>query len=80
MLFIFHLCVAFVKIRIEYCFLKMDLSRPLFLYFCLFNTQLTEKNVQYINKLFPMTGFEAIALPTEPQPLPELSNVIFSQF
>ena len=36
----------------------MGHSRPLFLYFRLFNTQLTVANVQYINKFLPMTGFE----------------------
>ena len=37
--------------------LKMGNSRHLFLYFHLFNTQLTVTNVQYIYKILPMTGF-----------------------
>ena len=48
-------------------FFKMGHSCPLFLYFCLFNTQLT------VNKFLPTTGceprtsgMEATALPTEP--------------
>ena len=52
----------------------MGPSRPLFLYFYLFNT--VDSKMFNINFL-PMTGFElqtleseATALPTEPQPLP----------
>ena len=52
----------------------MGHSRPLFLYFRLFGTVEND----YMNKSSPMTGFEprtsgkyeATALPTEPQPLP----------
>ena len=42
-------------------FKKMGHSRPLFLYFHLFNTQLTVNKCSiyiYINKFLPMTGFE----------------------
>ena len=42
---------------ILFSFLKMH-SRPLFLYFRLFTTQLTVNKIFDINKLMPMIGFE----------------------
>ena len=58
----------------------MGHSRPLFLYFCLFNT-VDSKQIHVGYKSLPMTGFEplvseATALPTEPQPLPGSKFVI----
>ena len=55
----------------------MDHSRPLFLYFRLFEYTVDSIQMFDINKFLPLTGFEprtlvseATALPTEPQPLP----------
>ena len=57
---------------------KMGHSRPLFLYFCLFNAQLTVYKcsilINFCRWLHSSHGplvSEATTLPTEPQPLPE---------
>ena len=57
------------------CILKMGHSQPLFLYFHLFNTQLTlnKCSINFWRRLDSNRGplvLEATTLPTEPQPLP----------
>ena len=40
-------------------FLKVGHSRPLFIYFCLFNTvDIKQVNKQMFNKILPMTGVD----------------------
>ena len=58
-------------------FFKVAHSRPLFIYFRLFNTADSKQVNKCSIQILPMTGSnqgplvsEAIALPTEPQPLP----------
>ena len=69
------LCILFFK-------KKMGHSRPLFIYFRLFNTV---DNKQMFNKILPMTGVEprtsgikSTALPNKPQPLPYLLCILTS--
>ena len=77
------LIVTAILFSIETClfylFLKMGHSRPLFLYFRLFNTQLTAHKcsilINFCRWLASNRGpleSKATALPTEPQPLPIL--------
>ena len=61
----------------------MGHSRPLFLYFRLFNTQLTVYKCsilinicRWLDSNCGTLVLEATALPTEPQPLPNLSNIV----
>ena len=65
----------------------MGHSRTLFLYFRLFNTQLTVNKwsiyiifCQWLDSNLGPLELEVIALPTEPQPLPRFSNLYVENF
>ena len=77
-------CIGPSGEAVEFIF-KWAIPRPLFLYFRLFNTQLTVNNKQMFNininfcrwldsNRGPLAS-EATTLPTEPQPLPKLLSL-----